>query len=202
VIFRLTAGLLSRRHISVLAATVALGASSAMLGTVPASAVTTGAAHTAQSSSGLLGQTTTANVPATTSPTSSGMPGVDTGIDLAPGQAAMITATGTASCNAPDPISECVYLNANGGGSAAVASPPFMDPSAPAYSLDGEVGSSPLTFIGTGQTTVDGPGELRLGYNDEIGDYFDNGGNFTVTIQTCSLYSLPILGPPLCSLLG
>lgn len=28
------------------------------------------------------------------------------------------------------------------------------------------------------------------------------GGGFTVTIQTCSLYGLPILGPPLCSLLG
>jgi hypothetical protein len=25
---------------------------------------------------------------------------------------------------------------------------------------------------------------------------------FTVTIQTCSLFGLPILGPPLCSLLG
>jgi hypothetical protein len=25
---------------------------------------------------------------------------------------------------------------------------------------------------------------------------------FTVTIQTCSLYGLPILGPPLCALLG
>jgi hypothetical protein len=33
---------------------------------------------------------------------------------------------------------------------------------------------------------VRGPGELRLGYNDQIGSYSDNSGGFTVTIQTCS----------------
>ena len=64
------------------------------------------------------------------------------------------------------------------------------------------MGSGPLTFIGTGPVAVQGPGEQRLGYNDQIGDYSDNGGGFTVTIETCSLYGLPILGPPLCSLLG
>ncbi len=77
-----------------------------------------------------------------------------------------------------------------------------MDPNSPAYSLTGEVGSRPLIFVGTGPVTVQGPGELRLGYSDQIGYYGDNGGSFTVTIQTCSLYGLPILGPPLCSLLG
>jgi hypothetical protein len=49
---------------------------------------------------------------------------------------------------------------------------------------------------------VQGSGELRLGYNDVIGEYYNNGGGFTVTVETCSLYGLPILGPPLCSLLG
>jgi hypothetical protein len=57
-------------------------------------------------------------------------------------------------------------------------------------------------FIGTGPTTVQGPGELRLGYNDAIDGYSNNGGGFAVTIETCSLFGLPILGPPLCSLLG
>jgi hypothetical protein len=199
MVFCLSASRVSRRRISVLAATVALAASGAMLAAGPASAATASPAH---ASSGLFGQTITVNVPATTGPTSSGAPGVDTGIDLASGEGAMITATGTASCNARDPISECVYLNANGGGSGVGASPPFMDPDAPAYSLDGEVGSGPLIFVGTGPAIVQGPGELRLGYNDEIGDYFDNGGGFTVTIETCSLYGLPILGPTLCSLLG
>lgn len=199
--FRLTASFPSRRRISVLAATVALGASGAMLGAGPANAATLTPAHPT-GSFGLLGGYTTVNVPATTGPNSSDMPGVDTGIDLAPGEGATITAAGTASCYAEDPAYECVYLNANGGGPAVGASPPFMDPNAPAYSLTGEVGSGPVIFVGTGPVTVQGPGELRLGYNDELGDYYDNGGGFTVTIQTCSLYGLPILGPPLCSLLG
>jgi hypothetical protein len=69
---------------------------------------------------------------------------------------------------------------------AAVALGAFFDPNAPAYSLVGEAGSGPLTFIGVGPTAVRGPGELRLGYNDQLGLYFDNGGGFTVTIQTCS----------------
>jgi hypothetical protein len=198
----LTASPMSRRRISVLAATLALGTSGALLGAGPASAATAAPAH---SSSGLLGQTTTVYVPATTAPTSSDMPGVDTGIDLAPGEAAMITATGTASCTIKNLSYPCQGLDANGDGAgtiAGAANPPFMDPNAPAYSLVGEVGDGPLTFVGTGPITLEGPGELLLGYNDEIGDYSDNGGGFTVTIQTCSLYGLPILGPPLCSLLG
>src|ERR1700734_374980 len=198
LMFCLTANRVSRRRIGVLAATVALGASGAMLGAGPANAATS---NPAQSSSGLFGQTTTVNVPATTGPTSSGMPGVDTGIDLAPGEGATITATGTASCLASDPDASC-DLGPNGSVPAPAISPPFMAPGIPAYSLDGEVGNGPLTFIGTGPVTVQGPGELLLGYNDEIGAYYDNGGGFPVTIETSSLYGLPILGPPLCSLLG
>src|SRR5258708_23862859 len=74
-------------------------------------------------------------VPASTSPTSSGMPGVDTGIDLAPGEVAVITATGTATCQAEHPTAACSHLGPNGNGSAAGASPAFLDPNAPAYSL-------------------------------------------------------------------
>jgi hypothetical protein len=188
---------LTARRIGVLAVTVALGASGATLGGAPANA----APASSHGSSGLLGQTTTVYVPATTGPTGSDMPGVDTGIDLAPGEGATITATGTASCLASLPDASC-DLGPDGSVPAPAISPPFMAPGIAAYSLDGEVGSGPLTFIGTGPVTVQGPGELRLGYNDEIGAYSDNGGGFTVTIDTCSLYGLPILGPPLCSLLG
>jgi hypothetical protein len=184
-----------------LAATVVLGASGAMLGGTSASAAPLSPAGT-QHGSGLLGQTTTVYVPATTGPISSGAPGVDTGLDLAAGEGAMITATGTATCQVSPPDPACDNLTANGSGSAVSNPGSFMDPSAPAFSLDGEVGSGALTFIGTGPTTVQGPGELRLGYNDVIGEYYNNGGGFTVTIETCSLYGLPILGPPLCSLLG
>jgi hypothetical protein len=79
----------------------------------------------------------------------------------------------------------CTNLGPNGGEPLNVSAP-FLDPNAPAYSLVGEAGSRPLTFIDVGPTKVRGPGELRLGYNDEIADYADNSGDYAVTIQTCS----------------
>jgi hypothetical protein len=167
-------------------ALVALGASGAILGTMPVTASAISTLHPAQLSSRLLGPITRVHVPAITPPTSSGLPGIDTGIHLAPDEVAVITATGTASCAAGNPTGLCVYLSPNGQGPGTGASPPFFDPSAPAYSLVGEAGSGPLAFIGVGATTVQGPGELRLEYNDQLGLYFDNGGGFTVMIQTCS----------------
>jgi hypothetical protein len=187
VIFGSATRLLSRHGISALIAAVALGASGAMLlGAMQPSASALSTGHTAQHSSRLLGPITTVHVPAITQPTSSGLPGVRTGIHLAPDEVAVITATGTASCAAGDPTGLCVYLSPNGGGSATGAAPAFFDPNSPAYSLVGEAGTGPLAFIGAGATTVQGPGELRLEYNDQLGLYFDNGGGFTVTIQTCS----------------
>lgn len=185
--FRSATRLLTRHRISALVAAVALGASGAMLlGAMQPSASAISTVHPAQHSSRLLGPITTVHVPSITPPTSSGLPAVRTGIHLAPHEVAVITATGTASCAAGNPTGLCVYLGPNGGGSATGAAPAFLDPNAPAYSLVGEAGRGPLTFIGAGPTTVRGPGELRLGYNDEIGDYADNSGDFTVTIQTCS----------------
>jgi hypothetical protein len=172
---------------SALVAAVALGASGAMLlGAMQTRASAISTAHPAQHRSRLLGPTITVRVPAITQPTSSGLPGVRTGIHLASDEVAVITATGTASCAVGNPTGLCVFLSPNGGGSAASAAPPFFDPNAPAYSLVGEAGSGPLAFIGTGLTEVRGPGELRLEYNDQLGLYFDNGGGFTVSIQTCS----------------
>jgi hypothetical protein len=180
--------LLSRHGISALIAAVALGASGAMLlGAMRPSAPVISAVQTAQHSSRLPGPVTTVHVPAITQPTSSGLPGVRTGIHLAADEVAVITATGTATCAVGNPTGLCVYLSPNGGGSATGAAPAFFDPNAPAYSLVGEAGSGPLTFIGVGETTVHGPGELRLEYNDQLDLYFDNGGGFTVAIQTCSL---------------
>jgi hypothetical protein len=176
--------LLSRHGISALIAAVALGASGAMLlGAMWPSASAVSAVQTAQHRSKLLGPVTTVHVRAITQPTSSGLPGVRTGIHLAADEVAVISATGTASCAAGNPTGLCVYLSPNGGGSATGAAPAFFDPNAPAYSLVGEAGSGPLAFIGVGLTTVRGPGELRLEYNDQLGLYFDNGGGFTVEIQ-------------------
>jgi len=134
----------------------------------------------------LLGPITAVHVAAITPPTRSGLPPVRTGIHLAADEVAVITATGTASCAAGNPTGLCVYLGPDGEGSPTGAVPAFFDPNAPAYSLVGEAGRGPLAFIGAGATTVRGPGELRLGYNDQLGLYFDNDGGFSVTIQTCS----------------
>jgi hypothetical protein len=184
VVFGSATRLLLRHRISALVATVALGAAGALLlGAMQTSASTTSTIHPAQPSSKLVGPVTTVHVSAITPPNSSGRPRVDTGIHLAANEVAVIIATGTATCAAGNPTGLCVYLSPNGQGSAAGASPAFFDPSAPAYSLVGEAGSGPLTFIGVGATTVRGPGELRLEYNDQLDLYFDNGGRFTVTIQ-------------------
>jgi hypothetical protein len=172
---------------SALIAAVALGGSGAMLlgATQPgASAIST--VQSAPRGPRLLGPITTVRVDAITPPTRSGLPPVRTGIRLAPNEVAVITATGTASCAAGNPTGLCVYLGPDGGGSPTGAVPAFFDPNAPAYSLVGEAGSGPLAFIGVGATTVRGPGELRLGYNDQLGSYPGSSGGFTVTIQTCS----------------
>ena len=170
-----------------LVAAMALAASGAMLvGAMQTSASAVRSVRPAQPSSRLRGPVTTVHVSSLTPPASSGLPAVRTGIHLAPDEAAVITATGTASCAAGNPTGLCGYLGPNGAGSATGAAPAFFDPNAPAYSLVGEAGRGPVAFIGAGPTTVRGPGELRLEYNDQLGLYFDNGGGFTVTIQTCS----------------
>ena len=187
--FRSAAHLLSRHRISalvVIMVLVALGAVGAILGTMPVSASATNTLHLTRHISRLPGPITTVHVRAITQPTSSGLPGVRTGIHLASDEEAVIAATGAATCAAGNPTGLCVYLSPNGQGPGTGAAPPFFDPNAPAYSLVGEAGRGPLTFIGVGETAVRGPGELRLEYNDQLGLYFDNGGGFTVTIQTCS----------------
>jgi hypothetical protein len=197
VIFRSATRLLWRHRMSALVSAVALGASGAMLlGAMQTRASAISTVHPAQHSSRLLGPTITVRVAAITQPTSSGLPGVRTGIHLASDEVAVITATGTASCAVGNPTGLCVFLSPNGGESAASAAPPFFDPNAPAYSLVGEAGSGPLAFIGVGATTVQGPGELRLEYNDQLGLYFDNGGGFTVTIHLATQVNVPAITPP------
>ena len=159
MIFRSTTRLLSRHGIRALVAAVALGASGAMLlGAMQRQRFRTQHRPARSTHSRLPGPITTVHVPAIRHPTSSGLPGVRTGIHLAPDEVAVITATETATCAAGNPTGLCVYLSPNGGGSATGAAPAFFDPNAPAYSLVGEAGTGPVTFIGAGPTTVQGPG--------------------------------------------
>jgi hypothetical protein len=182
---------------SALIAAVALGAAGAMLlGATQPGASSISSVQPAAHGPRLLGPITTVHVAAATAPTSSGLPPVRTGIHLAADEVAVITATGTASCAAGNPTGLCVYLGPDGGGSPTGAVPAFFDPNAPAYSLVGEAGSGPLAFIGVGPTTVEGPGELRLGYNDQLGLYFDNDGGFSVTIQVATRVNVPAVTPP------
>lgn len=141
------------------------------------------------------GQTVTVHVDAATEPTAPGVPGVDSGVALAPDQRARITATGTATCHTPD-ATGCDDLDANGSSEPADAG--FLAPGEPKFSLVGEVGNGPLTFIGTGPTTVVGSGQVQLGYNDDA--YSDNSGGFDVTIKTCSVVS--VFGQQRCVFLG
>jgi hypothetical protein len=190
VIFSSAVRLLSRHRtgaLVVMMALVALGALGAILGTMPVSASAISTLHPVQLRFRLTGPITTVHVRAITQPTGSGLPGVRTGIHLTADELAVISATGAATCAAGNPTGLCVYLSPNGQGPGTGAAPPFFDPHAPAYSLVGEAGRGPLTFIGVGETAIRGPGELRLEYNDQLGLYFDNGGGFTVAIQTCSL---------------
>jgi hypothetical protein len=94
---------------------------------------------------------------------------------LAPGQKATISASGTWSCGS----SACDGVGPGGAGSAPSIAPL---PGAPVQSLIGSLnGGSSWFEIGSGPTTVTGPGTLVLEPNDWI--LPDNSGALTVTIQ-------------------
>jgi hypothetical protein len=100
----------------------------------------------------------------------------DTGVALSPGEIATITATNNgASCDIFSPPPNC---NADTGQPAGGG---YLAPGLGRYVLVGVVDSGTPFEVGSG-TTVSGPGELFLGYNDNV--YGDNGGSFTATITT------------------
>lgn len=123
----------------------------------------------------------------------------DTGVNLASGAVASITATGTAYAGGcsngqvmPGPCSMSA-VGPNGlGGSCGTC----LASGLPYYSLVGQVGGGSPVEIGSGPTTVTGPGEVRLAFNDGSGNnctgpgivngncYSDNAGGFTATFTT------------------
>jgi hypothetical protein len=100
----------------------------------------------------------------------------DTGVALGPGSTATITATNNGvTCDRISPPPNC---NINTGTPASAG---YLAPTLGRYVLVGVVDSGTPFEVGSG-TTVSGPGELFLGYNDNV--YSDNGGSFTATITT------------------
>jgi hypothetical protein len=110
----------------------------------------------------------------------------DSGVTLPNGWPAVITATGTWSCDifSPEISPGCV-----GGPDGAPIPPdqdPYFQPNLNAFSLMASLdGGATWQEIGSGPTTVTGPGRIIFSYNDN--NYGDNGGSVTVTIDTGSL---------------
>jgi hypothetical protein len=123
----------------------------------------------------------------------------DTGIDLLAGWQLSVTATGLATYDAYE-IGGPLSTNANGGD---VSGNNFFSdavyPDTEIHSLIGKIGGT--TNVGTGVAVPGGlagygvgfvgesysermttNGTLFLGYNDEVPDFYDNSGGFSVTI--------------------
>jgi hypothetical protein len=111
------------------------------------------------------------NAPDLSSPCAAGP--VDTGVDLASGQEAVITAYGSATWSQSS-------MSPNGP-DGDPAGPGYYVPGGPIAALIGRVGAGNWMEIGSGRTTVVGPGTLQLAFDDAV-SLCDNGGGFTVTV--------------------
>jgi hypothetical protein len=112
------------------------------------------------------------------------VPGVDTGLVLGAGTSVTVTATGavcvsgSSMCPGPDGTSAVDTTNTSYGG--------YPLPGAPAYGLIARAGDGPWVQVGSGPTTLTGPGDLVLAVND---DYLpDNTGSFAVTVTLSYAY--------------
>lgn len=130
---------------------------------------------------------TSLSVPATSGPTGPGFGGTgftNSGVTLAPDESVVITASGSWTCDA---FNGTIVPGCTGGpGGAPIPpgdnSPPFLQEQLNAFSLIGSLdGGSTWQEIGSGPTTVTGPGTLIFGYNDN--GWGDNGGSVSVTIS-------------------
>ncbi len=115
-----------------------------------------------------------------------GSQATDTGVTLGVGQQAIITTDGFAACQSEGSTYPCSFDN-NGAPEDCdfygVGNCPA--PKLPAWSVVGKVNAGGAwRTIGTGPTSIVGPGRIFLQWND---DGFDNFGNLTATIEVSDL---------------
>ncbi|MGZ6564673.1 MAG: hypothetical protein ACXVHB_32810 [Solirubrobacteraceae bacterium] len=148
-----------------------------LLGLVTAVLIVLGA----NTSAALANVSQTFTVPATALPdlsASCGTGPVDTGVNLAANQSAVISGSGAAT-----PYTDQNRLNGPGGDPLLGLLGPYGGSSGGYVGgLIAQAGSSGWISIGTGPTTLAGPGELFLGFDDII-NACDNAGSFAASVS-------------------
>jgi hypothetical protein len=120
-------------------------------------------------------------------------PWTDTGIQVAQGQAVSTTASGLIRIAGSDPGKD------PGGDPRCVADATFLLPGAACWSLIGRIGSGQPFALGVNGThAAAGSGVLSLGVNDQVNEFGDNSGTWTVrvTVSDPDDFGYPIAREP------
>ena len=104
---------------------------------------------------------------------------VDSGIALSPGTHVTVTASGIGDCDGLTCPVDPNGIDPSTGTGYGDATPGFVAPGLPRFSLVARVGSGSPVFVGRGPTAISGIGELYLAFNDNY--YPDDTGGFTAT---------------------
>jgi len=106
---------------------------------------------------------------------------IDSGITLADGETATLTAIGRASWDG--------NLTSSGPEGAVIEWCQAIAPGLPVGALLARVGeAAPVVAAGA---TISGPGRVALAYNDCPGQYFDNSGSFSATLDVTRVAAAP-----------
>jgi hypothetical protein len=141
-----------------------------------------GALTRARDASGPATATRSLSVPAQT-------PFMSTGVTLKSGESALITATGTISYGSQNPACSGSDIPPDGCGAETIC-----PVGGGCGALVGRLGDGPAFLVGD-RKTVDGPGVLLLGINDQKGAFGDNSGAFAVTITITAGATPPAPAP-------
>jgi hypothetical protein len=119
-------------------------------------------------------------------------PGMDTYIDIQPGQVVRIAAWGQAGYGRDAGPGWSGYPSTDPSGQRYINGTPVgskfdgtaVQPSAPIGALLGRIGSGPWFFVGSsGSFTASAGGRLYLLYNDATWGYADNSGGYSVNVE-------------------